>query len=71
MVRKRKVLVLVIVAKEFLKLPNLYMLIKQESLTLSRNLALGTFSKLIIVFSTKEICNASSIQRPGGAVFYI
>ena len=43
---------LVIIAKGFLKLPNLHMLIKQESIT-SRNLALGTFGELLIVFLTK------------------
>ena len=31
------------------------MLLKQESLPLPRNLALGTFGKLLIVFSTKAI----------------
>ena len=45
---------LVIVAKEFLKLPNLHMLIKQKSPLLPRNLALQIFGKLLIVFSTKE-----------------
>ena len=40
-------------AKGFLKLPNLHMLIKQKSPSLPRNLALGTFGKLLIVFSTK------------------
>ena len=44
---------LVIVAKGFLKLPNLHMLIKQKSLLLPRNLALMTFGELLIVFSTK------------------
>ena len=44
---------LVIVAKEFLKLPNLHMLLKQKSLSLPRNLALGTFCELLIVFWTK------------------
>ena len=44
---------LVIVAKEFLKLPNLHMLIKQNGLSLSRNLALTTFGELRKVFSTK------------------
>ena len=44
---------LVIVAKGFLKLPNLHLLIKQKSPSLPRNLALGTFGKLSIVFSTK------------------
>ena len=44
---------LVIVAKAFLKLLNLHMLIKQKSLLLPRNLALGTFGELLIVFSTK------------------
>ena len=44
---------LVIVAKGFLKLPNFPMLLKQKSLSLPRNLALETFGKLLIVFSTK------------------
>ena len=44
---------LVIVAKAFLKLPNLHILIKQKSLSLPRNLALRTFGKFLIVFSTK------------------
>ena len=44
---------LVIVAKGFLKLPNLHMLLKQKSLSLPRNLALGTFGKSLLVFSTK------------------
>ena len=44
---------LVIVAKGFLKLPNLYMLIKQKSPLLPRNLALVTSGGLLIVFSTK------------------
>ena len=44
---------LVIVAKGFLKLPNLHMLLKQKSPSLARNLALGTFAELLIVFSTK------------------
>ena len=44
---------LVNVSKEFLKLPNLHMLIKQKSLSLPRNLALGTFGELLTVFSTK------------------
>ena len=43
---------LVIVAKGFLKLPNLHMLLKQSP-SLPRNLALWTFGKLLIVFSTK------------------
>ena len=42
-----------IIAKGSLKLPNLYMPIKQKSLSLPRNLALGTFGELSIVFSTK------------------
>ena len=37
----------------FLKLPNLYMLIKQKSPSLSRNLALDTFGKLLTLLSTK------------------
>ena len=44
---------LVIVAKGFLKLPNLHMLIKLKSPSLPRNLALGTFGELPILFSTK------------------
>ena len=44
---------LVIVAKEFLKLPNLHMPLKQKSPSLPRNLVLGTFGELLIVFSTK------------------
>ena len=44
---------LVIVAKRFLKLPNLYMLIKQKSPLLPRNVAPVTFGELLIVFSTK------------------
>ena len=43
---------LIIVAKRFLKLPNLHMSIKQKSPSLPRNLAHGTFDKLLIVFST-------------------
>ena len=39
--------------KGSLKLPNLHMLTKQESLLLPRNLAVVTFGKLLIVFSTK------------------
>ena len=44
---------LVIIAKGFLKLPNLHMLRKQKILSLPRNFALGTFGKLLIVFSKK------------------
>ena len=44
---------LVILAKWFLKLPNLLMPIKQKSLSLLTNLAQATFGELIIVFSTK------------------
>ena len=44
---------LVIIAKGFLKLQNLHMLIKQKSPLLSRNLALVTSGELLIVFSTK------------------
>ena len=43
----------VIVAKGFLKLPNLHILIKQKSQSLPTNLVLRTFGKLLIVFSTK------------------
>ena len=41
------------VAKGFLKLPNLHMLIKQNNQSLPRNLALETFGELPIVFLTK------------------
>ena len=44
---------LVIVAKGLLKLPNLHMLLKHKIPSFPRNLALGTFGKLLIVFSTK------------------
>ena len=44
----------VIVAKLFLELPNLHMLIKQESPSLLRILALVTFGKLLIAFSTEN-----------------
>ena len=44
---------LVIVAKGFLKLPILHMLIKQKSPLLPRDLALVTSGELLIVFSTK------------------
>ena len=43
----------VIVAKGFLKLPNLHMQIKQKSPLLPRFLALVTFGELLKVFSTK------------------
>ena len=44
---------LLIVAKTFLKLPNFRMLIKIKSPPLPRNLALRTFGRLQIMFSTK------------------
>ena len=44
---------LVIVAKAFLKLPNLHIPINQKNTSLPRNLVLRTFGKLLIVFSTK------------------
>ena len=44
---------LVIVAKVFLKLPNLYILSKQTVPSVPRNLAFGTFGKLLIFFSIK------------------
>ena len=43
----------VIADKRFLKLPNLHMLLKQKSSSLSRNLTLGTFGKSQTMFSTK------------------
>ena len=46
---------LVIVAKGFLKLPYLAMLMKQKSLSLPRNLSLLTFDELLIVFSKWQI----------------
>ena len=42
-----------IVAKGFLKLPNMHMLIKQKSPSLPRNLAAWTLGELPILFSTK------------------
>ena len=47
------------------------MLIKQKSPSFLRNLALGTFGELLIVFSTKVNLLCPSIQRPGGVVFCI
>ena len=47
------------------------MLIKQKSPSFLRNLALGTFGELLIVFSTKVNLLYPSIQRPGGVVFCI
>ena len=44
---------LVIVAKGFLKLPNLHMLLIQKRPSFPRNLALVTFGELLIMFSTK------------------
>ena len=44
---------LVIVAKTFLKLPNLHKLIKQKNPSLPRNLAPRYFDEWVIVFSTK------------------
>ena len=42
-----------IVARGFFELANLYILIKQKSLSLYRNVALWTFGKLLIMFSTR------------------
>ena len=44
---------LVIIAKGFSKQPNLHILMKQKNLSFTRNLALDTFGKLLIVFSRK------------------
>ena len=44
---------LAIITKGFLMLPDLHIVLKQKSLSLPRNLALGTFGELLIVFSTK------------------
>ena len=44
---------LVLLAKGFLKLPNLHMPLTQKSPSLHRNLGLETFGELLIVFSTK------------------
>ena len=57
-------------ARGFLKLPNLHMLIKQKSPLRPTNLAVVNFGKLLIVFSTKVNLLTSSIQRPGGVVFF-
>ena len=62
----------VIVAKGFLKLPNLHMLIKQKNPSLPRNVALRTLDGLpILQFPTKVICYTSSIPRSRGFVFCI
>ena len=57
----------------YLIFPALYMLIKQKSPSLHRNLVLRTFGELLIVFSTKVnlLSYTSSIQQPGGVVFCI
>ena len=52
-VRTNRINILVIVAKGFLKLPNLHMILKQKNSSLPRSLALGTFGELLIVFSAK------------------
>ena len=44
----------VIVAKGLLKLPNLCMVLKEKSPSLSTNLAVRAFGKLPLVFSTKK-----------------
>ena len=54
------------VAKGFLRLPDLHMLMKQKSLSLPRNLALETFGELSIVFSTKV--NLLYLLYPGLAL---
>ena len=58
---------LVIVVKGFLKLTNLHMLIKQKNPSLLRNLALGTFGELQIVFSAKVnlLCLLHLIKENG------
>ena len=54
---------LVIVVKGFVKLPNLHTLLKQKSSSLSRNLALGAFGKLVIVFLTEVNLLGGVVQR--------
>ena len=44
---------LVIVAKGFMKLPNLHMLLKQKSQSIPRNMVLRAFGQLPVVFTTK------------------
>ena len=44
---------LLLIAKVFLKLLNLHMRTKQNGSSLATNLAVGTFGKLLIVFSKK------------------
>ena len=58
---------LVIVVKGFLKLTNLHMLIKQKNPSLLRNLAVGTFGELQIVFSAKVnlLCLLHLIKENG------
>ena len=56
---------LIISVKGFLKLPNLHMLIKLNSLSLPRNFALGNFGELLIVFSTKvNLFNGPELLSP-------
>ena len=62
----------------FLKLPNLHILKKQKSPSLSRRIALKNFGKLWIVFKGlplnqryTSICYTSFVQQPTGGVFCI
>ena len=50
---KSKFRQLVIIAKGFLKLPNMHMLLQQKSPCVPRNLVLATIGELLIVFRTK------------------
>ena len=52
---------LVIIVKEFLKLPKLLLLTKQASLASPRNLVLINFDKLHVAFSTRYVCYSFSI----------
>ena len=51
------------ILKGFLKLPNLHMLTKEKGPSLLRNLALGSFGKLLIVLSSAQYLIYSKTQR--------
>ena len=58
-----------IVAKGFLELLNLHMLLKQKNPLLPRNFVLRTFSELLTVFSTKVNLLYLLSSWPRGTVF--
>ena len=59
----------IIIARGFLRLPNLHILIKQKSLSLPRNLTLRNFGKLPVVFSTQvNLCYTSLFNGVEGVL---